>query len=284
MRTFRQFVLPVASVSAIFLWSAGLHLKAAAADAPDAANASVPAIPTSAQPAPNNSLEQNLLSRARENSANLAAELTNFICRERMERFRAAHGETVGKPIDVITSNVSFEGGRERYSDIFQNNKERKSISSISGAWSEGEYATFLNETRKVLDAGVLKLQSVSSLNGEPAGLFSFEFDQTKTPWDLQIGSNHYPVGFLFEMWVSLKSGEILRVSRSSTSISPQSLISEIDWLVDFGAFNVDGKTFMLPKDGVYSVTYLSSAKHEWNVLTFSDYRRFSSEVAIHFQ
>ena len=280
----RQFVLPVASAAAMFLFSAGLHLNAAAKDLPDAVSAPVPAVANSPQLPPSSSLEQNLLSRARENSANLASELTNFICRERMERFRAAHGEPVGKQIDVITSNVSFEDGSERYSDIFQNNKARKNISSISGAWSEGEYATFLNETRKVLDRGVLKLQSVSSLNGEPAALFSFEFDQTKTPWDLQIGSNHYPVGFLFEMWVSLKGGEILRVSRSSTSISPQSLISEIDWLVDFGAFNVDGKTFMLPKDGVYSVTYLSSQKHEWNVLTFSDYHRFSSDVAIHFQ
>lgn len=284
MRILRQSVLPVASASAMFLVSIGLELNAAAKDAPDAVSAPVPAIANNRQLAVDTSLEQSLLSRARENSANLASALTNFICRERMERFRAAHGETIGKPIDVITANVSFDGGTERYSDIFQNNKERKSISRISGAWSEGEYATFLNETRKVLDRGVLKLQSVSSLNGEPAGLFSFEFDQTNTPWDLQIGSNHYPVGFLFEMWVSLKSGEILRVSRSSTSISPQSLISEIDWLVDFGPFNIDGKTFMLPKDGVYSVTYLSSPKHEWNVLTFSDYHRFSSEVAIHFQ
>jgi hypothetical protein len=284
MRVLRQVLLPVASASAMFLAGSGLLLKAAAKDAPEAVNARVPAIADTPQLAVHSSLEQNLLARARENSANLASELTNFICRERMERFRAAHGENIGKQIDVITSNVSFEGGIERYSDIFQNKKPRKSISSISGAWSEGEYATFLNETRKVLDQGVLKLQSVSSLNGEPAGLFSFEFDQTKTPWDLQIGSNHYPVGFLFEMCVSLKSGEILRVSRSSTSISPQSLISEIDWLVDFGPFNIDGKTFMLPKDGVYSVTYLSSPKHEWNVLTFSDYHRFSSEVAIHFE
>ena len=200
-----------------------------------------------------------------------------------MERFRAAHGESVGKPIDIITSNVSFENGRERYTEILQNNKERKSIASISGAWSEGEYATFLNETRKVLDSGVLKLQSVTSLNGEPAGLFSFEFDQANSPWDLQIGSKHYPVGFLFEMWVSLNRRHPSHIAIVHQHLASK-LIAEIDWLVDFGAFDVDGKTFMLPKDGVYSVTYLTSPKHEWNVLTFSDYHRFSSEVAIHFQ
>src|SRR5690348_10960974 len=143
MRVLHQFVLPVASVSAIFLFSAGLELNAAARNAPEAASTPLPAIASSPQRAVDTSLEQTLLSRARENSASLASALTNFICRERIERFRAAHGENIGKQIDVITSNVSFEGGAERYSDIFQNKKARRSISSISGAWSEGEYATF---------------------------------------------------------------------------------------------------------------------------------------------
>jgi hypothetical protein len=286
MRLVCRFALAIASLSIITSISGVVvPLKAAAIDTPlTAGPLNAPGMPKAGQITGNTSLEQVLLSRARANSADLASGLANFVCRERMERFRAAHGESVGKPIDIITSNVSFENGRERYTEILQNNKERKSIASISGAWSEGEYATFLNETRKVLDSEVLKLQSVTSLNGEPAGLFSFEFDQANSPWDLQIGSKHYPVGFLFEMWVSLKSGDIIRISRSSTSMSPQTQIAEVDWLVDFGAFDVDGKTFMLPKDGVYSVTYLTSPKHEWNVLTFSDYHRFSSEVAIHFQ
>jgi len=270
---------------AMLISFSGIMLSKAAGDAriiSDPLKGSTPAILPSSKETTD--LEHQLLARAKENTAAMASDLVNFICRERIERFRAPHGESIGKPIDVITSNVSFEDGQERYTEVFQNNKARRSIASVSGAWSEGEYATFLNETRKVLDSGALKLQSVSSLNGVPAGLFSFEFNESNSPWDLQIASRHYPVGFLFEMWVGLDSGEILRVSRSSTSISPQSLIAEVDWLVNFDRFDLDGKTFMLPKDGLYSVTYLTSAKHEWNVLAFSDYHRFGSEVAVHFQ
>ena len=229
-------------------------------------------------------LEQKLLALARTNAAKVYSDLVNFICRERMERFRAPKGESIGKQIDVLTSHVALENGRERYTEVFQNQKSKKSIASVGGAWSEGEYATFLLETTKVLDSGLLRLRSMTSVNGVPAALYSFQFDEANTPWDIEMESRSYPVGFLCEVWISPATGEVLRISRSSTSISPKTNLAEVDWMVDFSHFDLDGKTFLLPKEGVYSVTYLNTRKHEWNVITFSDYHHYGSDVAVHFE
>src|SRR3954464_6085104 len=97
MRLVCRFALAIASLSIITSISGVVvPLKAAAIDTPlTAGPLNAPGMPKAGQIAGNTSLEQVLLSRARANSADLASSLANFVCRERMERFRAAHGESV---------------------------------------------------------------------------------------------------------------------------------------------------------------------------------------------
>ena len=85
-------------------------------------------------------------------------------------------------------------------------------------------------------------------------------------------------------MWASPATGDILRIDRIAYDVPGQTGISGVNWAVMFGENEADGKAFWLPTKGVYSVSYLNSDRHEWNEIAFSDYKRFSSDVVVHFR
>jgi hypothetical protein len=145
---------------------------------------------------------------AREASARMFSQVENVVCQERIQRHKSRHaGES--HAVDVIEANVAVENGEERYSDIVQDNRHRQAMQQIGGAWSAGEYATFLREARQVLDSNDLITQGyLSKLNGVPAVLFPFDIDEKTSTWDFLVRSHSHALGFHGELWVSQETGE----------------------------------------------------------------------------
>ncbi|MGI8959958.1 MAG: hypothetical protein ACR2IV_09400 [Bryobacteraceae bacterium] len=214
----------------------------------------------------------------------LYSDLQNFVCNERMDRYKGALGEVEGRRIDTILSKVSFESGVEHYTDIRQNNRSRSRISSISGAWSEGEFGTLLHQTQALLSSQIVLSRTKAALNGVATVLYRFEVSEQDSPWDLSVETAHYHVPFRTDVWVSLLSGQILKIERTSTAIPLKTGISEVRWSVSLDTVELNGKSWLLPNAGEYEVSYEEAHRREWNLMSFSDYRRYGSEVALHFE
>jgi hypothetical protein len=213
----------------------------------------------------------------------LYSDLQSFVCNERMDRYRGSLGGVEGRRIDTVLTKVSFENGVEHYTDIRQNNRSRAHISSISGAWSEGEFGTLLRQTQALLGSQVVLFQAETELNGVAAVLYRFEVSEQDSPWDLEVEAAHYHLPFRTDVWVSLSSGQILKIERTSTAIPSETRISEVRWSVSLEMVELNGKTWLLPTSGEYEVSYEESNRREWNLMSFSDYHRYGSEVALRF-
>jgi hypothetical protein len=105
-----------------------------------------------------------------------------------------------------------------------------------------------------------------------------------ESPWDLEVRSHHYRVPFRTRVWASDPDGEILKIERVSTSITIAVGISEIRWSVTLKTTELNGRTWLLPDTGEYAVNYDDASHREWNIMQFSKYRRYASQVAIRFQ
>ncbi len=122
-----------------------------------------------------------------------------------------------------------------------------------------------------------------TELNAAPAALYSFEVSEEDSPWDLEVDSRDYRIPFHSDVWVSRSSGQILQIERTSTKIPIATGISEVRWSVKLDTIDLNGKAWLLPKTGEYSVFYANAHRREWNVLSFSGYRRYGSEVTLSF-
>jgi hypothetical protein len=178
---------------------------------------------------------------------------------------------------------VSFESGVEVYTDIYQNNRKRAVIADLPGAWSEGEFGTLLQQTQMLLETGPVLFREYTDLNGTPAAIYSIEVAEQNSSWDLLIESYHYRIPFRAEIWVARGTGQILKIERTSTWIPPHMGISEIRWGVTLEMGDLNGKSWLLPKSGDYTVLYEQRGRREWNEITFSAYRRYGSKTVLRF-
>lgn len=222
------------------------------------------------------------LQLARDASDRMFSEVENVICQERVQRYKSHGGDD--RQIDVVEANVAVENGEERYSDIQQNHKHRAYMQQIGGAWSQGEYATFLGEARRILGSNEFISQGyLTTLNGVPAVMFPFDMDESSSSWSFAVRSHNYTVAFHGELWISRETGELLRSRRIARHLDVSTGISEVDWTVDFSKVDINGRPLTLPSKALYSVTYLHDDSREWNLTAFSGYKRFGSESTIKF-
>jgi hypothetical protein len=259
---------------------------AAGADPADVPHAEVSVSKLASISPSNGDFERGLsvLTKAREINDELYTNLHSFVCSEDIQRFKGSLKAETGKQIDTVSATVSFENGTEHYSDIRQNSKVRPNMSSIAGAWSEGEFGTLLQQTEVLLSTQTAVFERYEDLDGTATAVYQVEVGKNDSPWDLEVRSQHYVVPFRSTVWLSQESGEILKIERTSTVIPFQVGISEISWSVVLKRVNLNGKAWLLPSTGMYAVSYAASGRREWNVMNFSGYHRYGSEVAIRFQ
>lgn len=225
-----------------------------------------------------------LLARVRAANEALYSSLQSFVCDEQIERFKSSLSGENPQRLDKLTTKVSFENGIEHYTDILQDNRPRPAISSVSGAWSEGEFGTLLQQTEILLATQPVLFTRYVDLDGTPAAIFNVQISEQDSPWDLEVDHHHYRIPFRTDVWVSRPTGQIIQIERVSTAIPPEVKISEMRWGVTLQAVQLDARSWLLPKTGSYAVLYKAKDRREWNQLTFSDYHRYGSEVALRFQ
>ncbi len=224
-----------------------------------------------------------LLEKSRLASDDLYASLKSFVCQEEIQRFEGNLRGSKTHPIDRVSANLSFENGVERYSEIRQNTRILASISALAGAWSEGEFGTLLQQTAQLLEAHPAAFVSSTNLAGDAAAIYRFSVTEEDSPWELVVGLRRYRIPFTTDVWIAASSGEILRITRKSVVMPEETRISGIDWDVTLGAVDLNGKTWRLPTAAAYSVAYAESKRREWNQMSFSGYRRYSSESSLRF-
>jgi hypothetical protein len=213
----------------------------------------------------------------------LLADLHAFICDERINRYKGSRSGTNARQIDTVTSKLAFENGSEHYTQILQNKKPLAHISNLSGAWSEGEYGTLLQQTKNLFASKPMTFRQNTLIDGVPAAIYSFDLDAHETPWDLTVRSKAYKIPFRTYVWVSEETAQILKIARVSTSVPEETHIAELTWFITLQKTDLSGKTYLVPKAGQYAVTYEDSQRVEWNVITFSDYHRFGAEATLRF-
>jgi hypothetical protein len=228
-------------------------------------------------------MQADLLAKARSANDDLYSTLQSFVCREEMQRYKGDLKGRTTRPIDTVTANLSFESGVEHYSEIYQNTRSRNDMSSIAGAWSEGEFGTLLRQTEKLLNTQEVVFQAFTTVQGTEAAVYRFDVDSAESPWDLDVAGHHYHLAFQTDVWISTTTGEILKIARKSLNIPAEIRISGIEWTVGLLSVELNDKTWLLPKTGTYAVYYDQSNRREWNEMSFSNYKRYGSEASLRF-
>jgi hypothetical protein len=225
-----------------------------------------------------------ILERARAANGDVYASLQSFVCNEEINRFKGNLNGQSAKPLDTVTAKLSFERGVEQYTDVQQNNHPKAGLSSLTGAWSEGEFGTLLLQTQQLLTTQQVVFESYAEVKGQPTAVYHFDVVSEDSPWDLAVSGRHYRLPFRTNVWISVDTGEILKIERATTSIPTETHISGIEWGISLEHVTLSGKTWLLPANGSYAVLYNESRHREWNQISFTGYQRYGAQTALKFE
>ena len=228
-------------------------------------------------------IEQDLLAKIQAVNQALYSDLHSFICDERIERFSGSLAGSPGKQLDTVVAKVAFENGQEHYSEIFRNKKKLAQISHLSGAWSQGEYGTLLQQTKDLFAAKPVEFRQKTVVNGTASAIYSFDVDEQESPWQLIVHSHSYNVPFRTYVWVSEGDAKILKIARVSTGLPLESRVREVNWFITLEPTQMSGRVFLVPKTGQYAVLYTTGAECDWNTIQFSNYHRFGADTTLRF-
>jgi hypothetical protein len=259
----------------LFFWTSAATVSAASSQ-------HTPARPIGVAPKPLTDVQ--ILELARSVNQNTPALLKSFVCEEQISRFFGQLHGPQALSLDKVTAKISYERGIEDYSDIYQNGERRPSLSSLSGAWSQGEFGTLLLQTQKLLTTEHVHFEDFAQVEGQEAALFRFDVASEDSPWDFVVAGKHYSLAFRTYLWVDVKTGEILKIERKSFNMAPETKINEIQWNIELKHMDLTGQVWLLPSNGVYSVSYAESQHREWNQFSFTGYRKYGAEAAIRFE
>ncbi len=266
--------------ASFFLW--GLLTVPALADDSDVPRGSDVSA-TAASPAIAAPDQAETLKLVRAANEDLYSSLQSFICDEQIERFRGRFNGDNPREVDTIAAKLSFENGIEHYTDILQKGKRGTTLSSVIGAWSEGEFGTLLLQTETLLMTQAVEFRRYSEMNDRLVAVYAFSVSGEESPWDLEVSGGHHRVPFQTEVSVDRDSGQIVKIARTADALPPEMRISEIQWAVTLEPVELSGQKYLLPRSGEYAVLYEQSDRRDWNLLTFSNYHRYQVQTSLRF-
>jgi hypothetical protein len=208
--------------------------------------------------------------------------LANVICHEQIARY-ARRGKTTNQ-LDTLDVNVEVLDGIEKYSRILLKQKQYPNMQKLPGTWSVGEMATLLSATRDAIDLGDVQLgeEEVSDLGRTSTMAFSYAAGSQR--WYLRANSQIHWLPFEGRVWTSPETGEIRRITWFSRDLPTETGVTQVLWTVDFSPVDLSSLVVTLPEKALFQITYKNGADRvDWNVTHFSEYRRYGSDTAVHF-
>jgi hypothetical protein len=209
--------------------------------------------------------------------------LSSVVIHEKILRYSQARNSV--RQLDTLDTDVEVIDGVERYTDVRRNSVALAHTGEIRGAWSFGEVVTLLRGARDALNQQVLDTRSTVAENGNSVVRMAFYYPADSHRWFVSVDSRVYWLDFAGKIWISPRTGDILRISWESTAAPPPAAgVASVLWTVDFHSADVAGRICTLPETGIYRVNHsVGDAWSEWNVTKFLGIGRYGSEVKLLF-
>jgi hypothetical protein len=264
---------------------------------------SVPAPPPPAQPisAPVSSQAQQPLPErvsfetgppvdARIEKARTAAEsftetLPDYVCQEQMARFQSATHVVSWQALDIVSAEVVYEKGKERYRNLAINGKLTKAqrMEDMPGSWSTGEFASVLMDVFSPATAAEFRYRRESRSGGRSAFVYDFSVDHDHSHWHIQVGSQSVLPAYKGSMWIDKETGRVLRIEMQAFHLPEEFPSDKVETASDYEFIRIGEKQFLLPVHAENLSCQRGSDICGHNVIDFRNYHKYAGEATIIF-
>ncbi len=224
------------------------------------------------------------IAKAREIAGSFTETLPNYVCQEFMARFASVSHKVSWQAQDVVSVNVVYEGGRERYRDVAINGKPtKKGIEDLPGSWSTGEFGTILVDLFSPGTAADFRYREESKAGGQTALVYDFEVEREGSHWNIMVASQSVLPAYDGAVWIDKKTHRVLRIEMQAKKIPREFPLDRIESATDYEYVRLGDGQYLLPVHSESLSCQRGTSACSRNTIDFRNYHKYTSESDIIF-
>jgi len=224
-----------------------------------------------------------LIGKAREAADAFEQKLPNYVCEQMTTRFQSEGRPVRWSPVDVVSAEVVYEDGRERYRRIAVNGKAtQKTMEQLGGSWSKGEFGSVLADLFSPATAAEFHPRRNDTIAGRHAEVYNFSVEQPRSHWTLYAPSQMVRPAFSGSVWIEPRTGRVLRIELQARRVPEGFPFNTVESAVDYQYVRLgDTQEFLLPVHAETLSCQRDSSFCVHNVIDFRNYHRYAGESTI---
>jgi len=225
-----------------------------------------------------------VIEKAKHATVAFTEKLPNYVCKEFMARYESTRQPADWQALDVVSTDIIYEAGRESYRNIAVNGKPfQKGMEQMSGAWSTGEFGTMLLDLFAPWTAAEFRLRRRSTVAGVETRVYDFEVDHPHSHWHVQVASQSMLPAYKGSVWIEPSTGKVLRLEMRARQLPERFPVDTVESAVDYDSVMIGGKKFLLPVHAETLACERGTSNCSRNAIDFRNYHKFESNSDITF-
>ena len=225
-----------------------------------------------------------LIRKSADAALDFTESLPNYVCQEMMTRYQSESHPANWQPIDVVTTNLVYENGKEDYRDVKVNGKPKKSLEESGGAWSTGEFGTVLIDLFSPATAADFHFRRDSRTAGIVAKMYDFDVSREHSHWSIHMGSQSYDPPYKGSVWIDPQTSRVLRIEMEAYGFPDSFPTDHVESATDYQYVRLgDAKQYLLPVHAETLTCQRGSNLCSRNTIDFRNYHKYSGESNITF-
>ncbi|HVP48226.1 MAG TPA: hypothetical protein VMT32_16650 [Bryobacteraceae bacterium] len=226
------------------------------------------------------------IEKAREAAATFTESLPNYVCQEQMARFASQTHVVSWQPIDIVSTEVVYENGKERYRNVAVNGKAtKKKIEDLGGAWSTGEFGSVLMDVLSPATAADFRFRKRTRIDNREAYVFDLDVDHEHSHWHIEAPSQYVLPAYRGSIWIDKESSRVLRIEMQAYQLPEQFPFDKVESATDYEFIRIGGDhEFLLPVHAETLTCERGTNNCSRNVIDFRNYHKYAGEAEIKFE
>jgi len=226
------------------------------------------------------------IEKAREAAATFTESLPNYVCQEQMARFVSQTHVVSWQPIDIVSTEVVYENGKERYRNVAVNGKAtKKKLEDLGGAWSTGEFGSVLVDVLSPATDADFRFRKQTRIDNRAAYVFDLDVDREHSHWHIEAPSQYVLPAYRGAIWIDKETSRVLRIEMQAYHLPEQFPFDKVESATDYEFIRIGGEhEYLLPVHAETLTCERGTNNCSRNVIDFRNYHKYTGEAEIKFE
>lgn len=233
------------------------------------------------------------LQNARQETLAAVGDMPDFVVKQRIRRSIAYAGTGNFKSRDHLIVAVSYRAsGQEEYELLSVNGvrqtdaKPKGNYSQVGGTSSTGEFVTVLETVFKPESETAFDVIDTDTIRGRRTIVYEYVITRDKARQQITsyaLVPDSTIAGMKGRVWIDRENFRVLKLESIATEIPPAFPITAASRMIDYDWVDINEETYLLPSVSDVRLTFRQGkdAYDSRNLIQFSDYQKFGTEVII---